>query len=220
MGRWTGIERSAREEFGPCIAGIDEVGRGPLAGPVVVCAIIMPPDQRAIRGVDDSKRLSAADRERLAVTIRQRALALTLAAASVREVEQLNVYHATVLAMRRAIHGLTGRLGRAPDHYLVDGKPLRTLGVSHTAVVKGDAKCYAIACASIVAKVTRDHLMVSLAKRYPHYGWERNAGYGTPHHMAALEAHGLTPHHRRTFCQDIQVSFTSLLTSSAPEPAP
>jgi ribonuclease HII len=212
MGRWTGIERAARVEFGPYVAGIDEVGRGPLAGPVVVCAIIMPPDQRAIRGVDDSKRLSAGERERLAVTIRERALAMALGAASVREVERLNIYHATVLAMHRAVTGLTRRFGRTPDHFLIDGKPLRTLGIPHTAVVKGDAKVYTIACASIVAKVTRDHLMVSLANRYPGYGWDRNAGYGTPAHLAAIQANGLTPHHRRTFCQDEQVSFAALLT--------
>jgi ribonuclease HII len=107
--------------------------------------------------------------------------------------------------MRRALDRLATRLGSAPHHVLIDGKPLRTLPVLHTAVVKGDAKCYAIACASIVAKVTRDRLMTTLAQRYAGYGWERNAGYGTPQHLRALAAHGLTPHHRRRFCLGEQV---------------
>src|SRR5690606_18549568 len=122
-----------------------EVGRGPLAGPVVACAIVMPPDRRAIAGVDDSKRLDHVTRVRLAARIREQALALSLGAASVREVDQLNIYHATVLAMRRALGRIPTRLGTAPHHVLVDGKPLRTLGLEHTAVVKGDARCYAIA---------------------------------------------------------------------------
>lgn len=155
----------------------------------------MPPTARAIVGVDDSKRLSPGERERLAGQIRRRALAIGIGAASAREIDALNIYHATVLAMRRAI----GRLSCRPDHVLVDGVPLRTLGVEHTAVVKGDSRCYHIASASIVAKVTRDHLMTRLAARYPPYAWERNAGYGTPDHLRALDAHGLTPHHRRSF---------------------
>jgi ribonuclease HII len=108
--------------------------------------------------------------------------------------------------MRRALTRVEARLGRAPDHVLIDGNALRTLGIVHTAVVKGDAKCYAIACASIVAKVTRDRLMTALAARHAPYGWERNSGYGTPVHLAALAAHGLTPHHRRRFCLGVQVA--------------
>lgn len=211
MARWSPIERQAREEFGPFIAGVDEVGRGPLAGPVVACAIVMPPDLRAISGVDDSKQLSAATREELAVRIRERALAIAVGAASVREVERLNVYHATVLAMQRALARMPARLGRVPDHILIDGNALRTLGHRHTSVVKGDAKCYAIACASIIAKVTRDRLMTLLASRYPVYAWERNAGYGTAVHREALAAHGLTKHHRRTFCLDEQVILDGIL---------
>ncbi len=194
--RWSSIERDLRAGgAGVLIAGIDEVGRGPLAGPVVACAVIMPPTARAIAGVDDSKRLSATDRERLAGQIGARALAIGLGAASAREIDVLNIYHATVLAMRRAIAHLAIR----PDHVLVDGVPLRTLGIEHTAVVKGDSRCYHIASASIVAKVTRDRLMTRLSARYPQYAWERNAGYGTPDHLGALDAHGLTPHHRRSF---------------------
>ncbi len=206
MGRWSAIERTARLQYGPLLAGVDEVGRGPLAGPVVACAIVMPPDTRAISGVDDSKKLDARTREQLSARILDQALAVALGAASAREVDRINIYHATVLAMRRALWRVDTRLGTAPHHVLVDGNPLRTLGVVHTAVVKGDAKCYAIACASIVAKVTRDRLMKALAARYAVYGWERNAGYGTPIHMRALAAHGLTPHHRRRFCLGVQVS--------------
>jgi ribonuclease HII len=180
---------------GDLIAGVDEVGRGPLAGPVVACAVIMPPRSRRLAGVDDSKKLSPAARELLAVQIRARALALRVAAASVREIDTLNIYQATALAMRRAIRGLSV----APQHVIVDGKPIRTLGVEHTAVVGGDSRCYSVACASIVAKVTRDALMRRLASRYPRYGWERNMGYGTEEHVAVLDSIGGTPHHRTTF---------------------
>ena len=206
MARWTPIERTLRAQHGPLLVGVDEVGRGPLAGPVVACAIVMPPDRRAIAGVDDSKQLDAATRVVLAARIREQALVVSLGAASAREIDRINIYHATVLAMRRALARVPGRLGRVPDHVLIDGKPLRTLGTVHTAVVKGDAKCYAIACASIVAKVTRDWLMHALAVRYDGYAWERNSGYGTAAHRAALDTHGLTPHHRRSFCLDEQVA--------------
>ena len=193
--RWSRLERELRERHGPLIAGVDEVGRGPLAGPVVACAVVMPPEARALRGVDDSKRLAPAERVRLAARIRERALAVGLGAASVREIDRLNIYHASVLAMRRAL----GRLGVRPDHVLVDGKPIRSLPVEHTAVVGGDGCCPSIACASIVAKVTRDRLMVALARRHPGYRWERNAGYATRGHLEGLKAHGLTVHHRRSF---------------------
>src|SRR6185369_3591334 len=127
--RWKPIERELRKVVGPLIAGVDEVGRGPLAGPVVACAVIMPPDARAIPGVDDSKRLSAAQRDRLAPKIRPRAVCYGLGAASVREIDRVNIYQATVIAMRRA----RGRRGTAPHHVLVDGKPFRTLEIPHTA---------------------------------------------------------------------------------------
>ncbi len=193
---WSALERSLRAAGAVHIAGVDEVGRGPLAGPVVVCAIVMPAG-RAIAGVTDSKALGAADRERLAIRIRERAVALALAASSVHEIARWNIYQATARAMARAI----ARLGVPPDEVLVDGKPIKTLGVAHHAVVGGDAKCYSIACASIVAKVVRDRLMTRLARRYPDFGWERNAGYGTPAHLEALRANGLTPHHRVQFCR-------------------
>ncbi len=178
---------------------MDEVGRGPLAGPVVVCALVMPAGAAEVPGVDDSKRLAPAARARADAAVRAAAVAWALGAASAREVDALNVYHATTLAMRRALGALGRRLGRAPDHVLVDGKPVRALGVPHTAVVGGDGCCYAVACASVVAKEARDRLMRALARRYPAYGWERNAGYGTAAHRAAVAAGGATRHHRRSF---------------------
>ena len=212
MPRWSKLERELRLSRGPLLAGVDEVGRGPLAGPVVACAVVMPPDTRAIRGVDDSKKLTAAERETMATRIRERALCVSVGAASVREIDRINIYHAAVLAMKRAI----GRLRVRPDHVLVDGNPIRTLGVDHTAVVGGDACCHSIACASIIAKVTRDRLMRALARRHPHYRWETNAGYGTPDHHAGLTSHGLTPHHRRSFTPVTQLTL-ALDAVSSPE---
>jgi ribonuclease HII len=142
----------------------------------------MPPDARAIPGVDDSKRLSAAQRDRLAPKIRERAVCYGIGAASVREIDRVNIYQATVIAMRRAL----GRLTTTPHHVLVDGKPFRTLEIPHAAIVDGDDLCYSIACASILAKVTRDRIMRSLAGRYPDYLWERNVGYSTLAHLQGL----------------------------------
>ena len=181
--------------------------------------MVFAPDARAVRGVDDSKKLVPAERERLARIIRRRALAIGLGAASAREVDAINVYHATILAMRRALGQLERRLGARPDHVIVDGKPRRTLGVEHTADVKGDALCHAVACASIVAKVTRDRLMASLARRYPGYGWERNVGYGTPAHWEAVRALGPTCHHRRSFLGPVQTEL-ALGESGRPGEAP
>ena len=195
--RWTTIERDLRAQKGPLLAGVDEVGRGPIAGPVVACAVIMPPDTRAIAGVDDSKRLSHDQRVRLAVKIRERAVAFAIGAASVREIDRVNIYQASVLAMRRAL----GRLGVTPDHVVIDGRAMRTLPIPHTAVVHGDSRCFSIACASILAKVTRDLLMTRLGMRYPHYIWDHNAGYTTREHVAGLTSYGITPHHRKSFCR-------------------
>jgi len=177
------------------LAGVDEVGRGPLAGPVVACAVIMPPDARAIRGVDDSKQLPRAERERLERLIRARAVAVGLGAASRREIDRLNIYHATVLAMQRAL----ARLSVRPHHVVVDGIPLRALGMPHRAVVGGDARCYSVACASIVAKVTRDRVMRALGVRHPEYHWSHNVGYATAAHLAGIDQHGISAHHRRRF---------------------
>lgn len=201
--RWTSIERDLRASKGPLLAGIDEVGRGPLAGPVVACVVIMPPDAHAIRGVDDSKLLTLKERHKLAGRIRERALAFALGAASVREIDRLNIYHASTLAMMRALRRLTVK----PDHVIVDGRSIRALAVPHTAVVHGDARCHSIACASILAKVTRDRVMASLAAKYPAYGWEHNSGYATRDHIAGLNASGATRHHRQSFVPVRQISF-------------
>jgi ribonuclease HII len=179
------------------VAGVDEVGVAPTSGAVVAAAVIMRAGCRRIPGVRDSKTLSAAQRERLDPIIRRRAEAIGVGAASVHEIDRLNIYHATHLAMRRAIARLGGH-----DHVLVDG--LRINGFEHevgpyTAIVDGDALCYTISCASIIAKVVRDRMMTRLAARYPAYGWDRNSGYATREHRAAMRAHGLTPFHRRSF---------------------
>lgn len=195
--RWTTIERDLRAAKGPLLAGVDEVGRGPIAGPVVACAVIMPAETRAIAGVDDSKRLTHDQRVRLAVKIRERAVAFAIGAASVHEIDRINIYQASALAMQRAL----SRLKVTPDHVVIDGRSMRTLPIPHTAVVHGDARCFSIACASILAKVTRDLLMTRLGRRYPQYIWDHNAGYTTREHVAGLTAHGITPHHRKSFCR-------------------
>lgn len=176
------------------VAGVDEAGRGPLAGPVVAAAVVLPRD-RAIHGARDSKTLSRDRREALAREIIRGAAAYGLGAASVREIEQLNILVATRMAMARALK----RLREAPDHVVIDGLPVRGLEWEHDAVVGGDGRVHSIACASILAKVCRDRLMIRLAQRYPGYGWETNMGYGTAAHLSALERLGPTPHHRRTF---------------------
>ncbi len=184
------------------IAGVDEVGVAPTCGAVVAAAVIMPPNCHRIPGVRDSKTLSAAQRERLAPIIRRRAVAIGLGAASVADIDRLNIYHATHLAMRRAI----GRLG-GHDHVLVDGLRIADFEAQvgpYTSIVDGDARVYTIACASVIAKTVRDRMMHNLARRYPEYGWDRNAGYATREHRDAIRAHGLTPHHRRSW-QAIQV---------------
>jgi ribonuclease HII len=200
--RWSTIERDLRSQHGPLIAGVDEVGRGPLAGPVVACAVIMPPEQRAMTGINDSKQLSAKRRSELVVRIRERALAIGIGAASVREIDRFNIYQASVLAIRRALK----RLPIKPDHVVVDGKHIRTLETVHTAVVHGDARCYSIACASIVAKITRDHVMHALATRRPGYRWDHNVGYATAAHIQGIADLGITPHHRRSFLPVRQLS--------------
>ncbi|HEY4190335.1 MAG TPA: ribonuclease HII [Candidatus Limnocylindrales bacterium] len=184
------------------IAGVDEVGVAPTSGAVVAAAVIMSPNCHRIPGVRDSKTLSAAQRERLDPLIRRRALAIGVGAASVAEIDRLNIYHATHLAMRRAIARLGGH-----DHVLVDGLRIADFEAQvgpYTAIVDGDARVYSIACASIVAKTVRDRMMSRLAVRYPAYGWDRNAGYATREHRDAIRAHGLTPHHRSSW-QAIQV---------------
>ncbi len=205
--RWSTIERDLRIQHGPLIAGVDEVGRGPLAGPVVACAVVMPPERRAMPGVNDSKQLTAKKREKLVLKIRDNALGIGIGAASVREIDRLNILQASILAMRRALR----RLPVTPNHVLIDGRALRTLEVRHTAVVHGDARCYSIACASIVAKITRDRVMHALSPRYPQYRWENNVGYSTANHLRGIAEHGITPHHRRSFlpCSQLSLDLTT-----------
>jgi ribonuclease HII len=176
------------------LCGVDEAGRGPLAGPVTAAAVMLDPE-RPIEGLRDSKKLSAAARERLADAIRQRAVAWCVAEASVAEIDQLNILQATLLAMQRAVAGLQ----LPPDEVWVDGNRCPDWAWRSQAVVKGDDKVAAIAAASILAKTARDHFMCRLHDEFPAYGFARHMGYGTAAHLAALKAHGACPHHRRSF---------------------
>lgn len=176
------------------VAGVDEVGRGPLAGPVVAAAVVLPQGV-AVEGAADSKSLAPGEREEIAKEVRRRARALAIGAASAREIDRVNILRATTLAMRRALE----RLPAPPGHVVVDGLPVRGLEWDHDAVVGGDARVHSIACASVVAKVCRDCLMTRLAARYPGYGWDTNKGYATPRHRQAVRRKGLTPHHRLSF---------------------
>lgn len=184
------------------VAGVDEVGRGPLAGPVVAAAVVFPAGMKPIRGLRDSKILPATKRERLAVVVRARALGVGVGAASVREIDRINIRRATILAMQRALQ----RLGLVPAGVLVDGVWLPELGRPHEAIVDGDALCQSIAAASVIAKTVRDRLMCRLAARYPVYAWEENKGYGTPEHLDALQVLGPTRHHRMSFMPVAQLS--------------
>ncbi len=175
------------------VAGVDEVGRGPLAGPVMAAAVILDP-RRIPEGIDDSKRLSPRRRDRLARAI-EAVAAVAFGEASVEEVDRLNIRQATLLAMRRAVAALPV----PPGHVLVDGRDLPELGLPATALVGGDRLSLSVAAASIVAKVRRDRVMAEAAQHWPGFGWERNAGYGTKSHMAALQERGPTPFHRRSF---------------------
>jgi ribonuclease HII len=176
------------------VVGVDEVGRGPLAGPVTAAAVRLNP-ARLPAGLNDSKALTAARRDDLFTAIMDMA-EVCVAHASVEEIDSLNILRASHLAMERAV---TGLLTNA-DHVLIDGNMIpRSLSCSAEAVVKGDARCLSIAAASIIAKVTRDRIMVDLAQQHPGYGWDVNAGYPTPAHLRALLDFGITPHHRRSF---------------------
>lgn len=198
------------------VAGVDEVGLGPLAGPVVAAACILPCDSDPLEGARDSKTLTALQRERLFTTILAHSIAVGVGAASVREIEELNVLAASRLAMRRAL----ARIGPY-DHVLVDGRPIRGWSLGpYTPIVGGDATVCSIACASIVAKVTRDRLMARLAKLFPGYGWEHNAGYSTPDHITALQSLGLTPFHRRCFAPVREICEPHLFSELALDRSP
>ena len=187
---------------GQLLIGIDEVGRGPLAGPVVAAAVCFPTNHPGIAGVRDSKKVPRhEERVRLVALIQSDALAWGLGAASVREIARDNIRRATALAMRRALRRCRAQLGSEfTTTIIVDGLRVPELHADHQALVKGDAHCHAIAAASLIAKVARDRLMQALAMRRPDYGWHTNVGYATQAHIAALRAHGRTPHHRALFC--------------------
>lgn len=176
------------------IAGVDEVGRGPLAGPVVTAAVVLP-DNFDLPGLTDSKKLSSKKREVLSVAIKQQALAWSIGEASVAEIDELNILQATMLAMQRAV----ARLNMPLDKVLVDGNRAPEFGVPAVAIIGGDGIEPSISAASIMAKVARDHLMMAYAEHFPEYGFERNSGYPTKQHRDALIAHGATPIHRRSF---------------------
>lgn len=176
------------------VAGVDEAGRGPLAGPVVAAAVILN-DLHPIKGLADSKKLTARTRERLYDEIRAHALCCSIAEATVEEIDRLNILQATLLAMQRAVQGLRLK----PVKVLVDGNRLPTLEMLSEAVVKGDAKVPAISAASILAKVHRDRWCLDIDRHYPEFGFALHKGYGTAVHLQALQAHGVTPWHRRSF---------------------
>jgi ribonuclease HII len=183
------FERGAR-----FVAGVDEVGMGPLAGPVVAVAVILP-ERVELTGLKDSKQLGRAARERLAVRIREQALACAAGKVQPREIDRMNIYRAGLEAMRRAVEALTVK----PDHVLVDARTIPEISAPQTAIVGGDASDGSIAAASIVAKVHRDAIMRHLDGRYPGYGFDRHMGYGTEHHLQALRRLGPSPAHRRSF---------------------
>jgi ribonuclease HII len=212
-GRAAGIEREARRfarllalrkrliaAGALCVAGVDEVGVGPLAGPVVAAAVVLPERPR-LPGLDDSKRLSRDARERLALEIHAQAIAVAVAEVSVEEIDRRNIYQASLLAMQQAVAALDPQ----PDHVLVDARRIPGIASAQTAIVGGDGLDASIAAASIVAKVHRDAIMARLDEQYPGYGFGRHMGYGTPEHLSALQRLGATPIHRRSFAPVFQL---------------
>ncbi len=202
------FEQAARKRHGSAVAGVDEAGRGPWAGPVVAAAVILDPD-RLPEGLDDSKKLTARQRDRLFDQIRASS-AVGIGRASVEEIDRLNILRASLLAMERAVLALP----TPPAAVLVDGRDVPPLTCPAEAVIGGDGRSLSIAAASIIAKVTRDRIMTALAADFPHFGWERNKGYGTKAHREALRVNGPTPHHRRSFapihkmlCKDSSLTY-------------
>lgn len=196
-----GEEEAARLTGCRCICGIDEAGRGPLAGPVVAAAVVLPSGY-TLPGLNDSKKLSARKREALYTALMaDDSVQKSIAQASVEEIDRLNILYATHLAMARAAQGLP----QPPDMCLIDGLPVPNFPLPSRSLVKGDARCLSIAAASILAKVTRDRLMTELGREFPQYGFERHAGYGTRAHLQAIETYGITVHHRRTFAPVAQM---------------
>ena len=194
-------EQAAQREGYARVCGIDEAGRGPLAGPVVAAAVILPAGYE-LPGLNDSKKLTAKKREQLyAALMADERVQKCIAQATVQEIDELNILRATHLAMRRAAQGLPGGV----DFCLIDGLPVPGFPLPSRSLVKGDARCLSIAAASILAKVWRDHYMLELHREFPAYGFDRHAGYGTKAHMQAIHDHGVTIHHRRTFAPVAQL---------------
>lgn len=194
MGVLLKVERELWRSGIARIAGVDEVGVGPLAGPVVAAAVILPPDVR-LRGIDDSKKLNAARRDELAVRIRELAVAVGVGIVEVEDIDRLNIYHAALEAMRRAVVSLAV----APEHVVVDARRVPGIDLPQTPLIKGDSRSYSVAAASIVAKVTRDTMMLELDRQFPDYGFGEHMGYATARHLAALERLGPCRIHRRSF---------------------
>jgi ribonuclease HII len=191
-------ENALREQGARYVAGVDEVGRGPLAGPVVAAAVILPADFDLL-GVDDSKKLSEKKREELFEQIKEKAVAYAIGMRDPQRIDAINILEATKEAMADAILGLSVE----PDHVLIDALTLKDVPIRQTGIVKGDARSVSIAAASILAKVTRDRMMVEYDAQYPGYGFAQNKGYGTAAHYAGLKTLGLTPIHRRSFLKNL-----------------
>lgn len=195
---WLIFEKNAVSKGYQNICGIDEAGRGPLAGPVCAAAVILPPDT-IIDGVNDSKKLSEKKREQLFEVIKNTAVSYCVAYASVEEIESINILNATMLAMKRAVEGLNIK----PGYVMVDGNKMPDIAIKGETIVKGDAKSMSIACASILAKVSRDRLLYEYAKEYPQYHFEKHKGYGTALHRQAILEYGPCPYHRKSFLKKI-----------------
>lgn len=192
------IERSCRERGFNMIAGVDEAGRGPLAGPVYAAAVILSPDT-VIKGINDSKKLTEKRREELFCEITEQAVAYSVFSVDEKRIDEINILNATFEAMNGAVDGLSVK----PDYVLIDGNRIKNMTLPHETVVKGDAKSASIAAASILAKVSRDRFICEMAKKYPEYGFEKHKGYGTKAHNEAILKHGPCEIHRRTFLKKL-----------------
>ena len=195
-------EQELRRQGCTHVAGVDEVGRGPLAGPVVAAAVVLPEDFDVL-GVDDSKKLSEKKREELFDLISAKAVGVGLGMASEKEIDEVNILQATKLAMRRALAELGENMGEEPDYVLFDAMKIEEVTIPQESIIKGDAKCTCIAAASIIAKVTRDRMMVEYASAYPGYAFEKNKGYGTREHYSGLREFGACSIHRKTFLKKL-----------------
>ena len=195
---WIEYEQSAELKGYKAICGVDEAGRGPLAGPVCAAAVILPPNT-IIDGVNDSKKLTEKKREALFDVIKENAVSYSIAYASVEEIESINILNATMLAMKRAVEGLDVKA----DYAMIDGNKMPQLDIDGETIVKGDAKSMSIACASILAKVSRDRLLYEYAKEYPQYQFDKHKGYGTAAHREAIIKYGPCPYHRMSFLTKI-----------------